>query len=192
MSKLRVTERYRRVLSSVLWIAFATCIALGLSAGAASAQDEHKIEICHKGQTISVDIHSVIAHLEHGDFPVPCNQTNPPPCGCTLEFNPVTCTLPDGTLKTFVNRCVAACAGARDCGTIGACSDIFNPVRCTNAAGESRVFANQCQAELAGFGSCAPLCPCPQIYAPVRCGNGKTYVNACVAQCDGASGCTPL
>jgi hypothetical protein len=97
--------------------------------------------------------------------------------------------LPDGTVKTFVNQCFAACAGARECPTIGVCSDIFNPVRCTNPqTGESRLFANECQANLAGFTGCAKVCACPQIFAPVRCAGGKIYINQCVAQCDGASG----
>jgi len=34
-------------------------------------------------------------------------------------------------------------------------------------------------------------CLCPQIYAPVRCSNGKTYPNACVADCHHATGCVP-
>jgi len=36
------------------------------------------------------------------------------------------------------------------------------------------------------------MCPCGLIYAPVRCADGKIYVNACVALCEGATGCTPL
>jgi hypothetical protein len=170
------------------WTAVAACIALALSAGAASAAND--VEICHKGQTISVNVHSVPAHLAHGDLPIPCDSA--PPCACSLEFDPVTCTAQDGTTKTYINPCVAACDGARDCGHLGVCSDIFNPVRCTNQAGDSRIFANACQARLAGFGNCAPVCACGLEYAPVRCGDGNVYVNQCVASCEGQSGCTPL
>ena len=35
-------------------------------------------------------------------------------------------------------------------------------------------------------------CVCPQIYAPVRCSDGTIYINACIAACQGASGCTPV
>jgi hypothetical protein len=187
MCKPSFTERCRRVLSSVLWIAAATLIAVGLSAGTASADQDHKIEICHNGQTISVDVHAVPAHLEHGDVPLPCGS--PPPCACGLNFDPVTCD--DG--KTYVNLCVARCAGAEPCRRVGVCSNIFDPVRCQLPDGSFRIFANECQAALAGAGNCgAPLCPCGLIYAPVRCADGTIYINACVASCQGASGCAPL
>ena len=187
MSKLSVTERCRRVLPSVLSIAVATCVALLLSAGTASADQGHKIEICHKGNVISVDVHAVPAHLEHGDLPVGCDE--PDLCGCGLNFDPVTCTLPDGTVRTFANRCLAVCAGVTEpCPSVGVCSNIWDPVRCNSV-----IYANECQARLAGCtGPFEVLCPCPTIYAPVRCGDGNIYVNSCVAQCQGQSGCTPL
>ena len=34
-------------------------------------------------------------------------------------------------------------------------------------------------------------CICPQIYAPVVCDNGKTYPNACVAECRNGRNCVP-
>ena len=180
MSKLSITERYRRVLP-VLWIAVATCVVLGLSAGMASAAQQ-LVEICHKGQTISVDVHAVPAHLEHGDTVVPCDQA--PPCACSLEFNPVTCA--DG--RTYVNQCIADCAGAPGpCTRLGVCSNIWNPVTCNGV-----VYANLCQALNAGAGPCDVLCPCPLIYAPVRCSDGRTFINACVAACQQASGCAPI
>ncbi len=173
------------------WIAVAMCLALALSAGTAAAQNQgHKIVICHNGHDIEVDVHALPAHLAHGDLPIPCGSA--PPCACSLEFDPVLCTAPDGTAKTYINECVAACDGATGCGSVGVCSDIFNPVTCTNAAGETRVFANACQARLAGFGNCNTLCACGLIYAPVRCGDGSVFINQCVASCQGASGCTPL
>jgi hypothetical protein len=173
----------------MLWIAFATMIVVGLSASVASA--DSKIVICHKGQDIEVDVHAVSAHLDHGDLPRSCTADV---CACSDEFDPVTCTLPDGTTKTFANQCQANCAGATGpCGTVGACSDIFNPVTCTLPDGTIRTFANACQAKLAGCtGTITLLCPCGLIYAPVRCSDGTIFINACVAACQGASGCTPL
>jgi hypothetical protein len=39
-------------------------------------------------------------------------------------------------------------------------------------------------------GACNQACACPFILDPVTCAsNGRTYVNLCVAQCDGATGC---
>jgi hypothetical protein len=181
MSKLSITEPCRRALSSVLWIAVATFIVLGLSAGTASAQ-ERLIEICHKGKTIMVDVHAVPAHLqEHGDLLGPCGA--PAPCGCGLNFDPVAC--PNG--KTYANQCFAACDGQPACPRLGICSNIFDPVVCNGV-----VYANECQARLACDGPITVLCPCPLIYAPVRCADGNVYINACVAQCQGASGCTPV
>ena len=185
MTKLSVTESYRRVLSSALWIVFATCIALGLSAGAAFAAQDHKIDICHNGNIISVDVHAVPAHLEHGDLLGDCDGTTP--CACGQDFNPVTCTLPDGTRQLFANPCLAACAGATGCERLGVCSNIYNPVTCNG-----QIYANACQALNDGCTALQILCPCGSIYLPVRCADGRTYVNACVAQCQGQSGCTPL
>lgn len=180
MSNLSVTEGSRRVLSSVLWIAVAF---LGLSAGTASAQNR-QIDICHKGQTISVDVHAVPAHLEqHGDTIGPCGE--PGLCPCPGIFFPVTCA--DG--RTYANQCFADCAEAPGpCGPVGVCSNIYDPVRCGGV-----VYANECQARVAGCtGDNERLCPCSTDVAPVRCSDGIIYINACVALCQGASGCTPL
>lgn len=187
MFELRVTEGFRRVFSPVLWIAVATTLVLALSAGAASAAPQ-LVEICHRGQTISVDVHAVQAHLEHGDQLGPCGGTAG--CGpCSFIFDPVTCA--DG--KTYANACLAACAGAPEpCQRLGICSNIWDPVTCTAPDGSTKVYANSCQAANAGATNCTTVCACPQIYAPVRCSDGTIYVNACVAQCRGASGCTPL
>lgn len=194
MSQLSVTGGCRRVLSSVLWIAVATCV-LGLSAGTVSADQDHKVTICHKGQNITVDIHAVPAHLDHGDTPIPCEGAGTCPCG--EDWDPVVCTLPDGSTKIFANECFATCAGARGCQSvvtgIGVCSDIFNPVSCTLPDGTTKTFANMCQARLAGCqGPFNVLCPCGLIYAPVRCADGKIYINACVAACQGSTGCNPI
>jgi hypothetical protein len=187
MHKLSVTESYRRVLSSALWIAFATFVVLGLSAGMASADQGHKIDICHNGHIISVDVHAVPAHLEHGDLLGDCDGTTP--CACGQNFDPVTCTLPDGSVRTFANACLAACAGATpgDCPRLGICSQIYDPVTCNGT-----VYANLCQALNAGCTVAQVLCPCGSIYLPVRCSDGRVYVNACVAQCQGQSGCAPF
>jgi hypothetical protein len=189
MSKLSVNTPYRRVPSSALWIALTMCIALGTSAGLAFAAEDHKLEICHKGQTISVDVHAAPAHLEHGDLPVAC-EVEGNVCGCGLDFDPITCVLPDGTTKTFANECLARCAGATgNCPRLGICTNIWNPVSCNGV-----IYANLCQAALAGavLDCPLPLCACPLIYAPVHCTDGRTFVNSCVAQCLGQSICTPL
>ena len=185
MSKLSITSQGRRVLSSVLWIAFAACVVLGLSAGTASAAQDHKIDICHKGKTISVDIHAVPAHLEHGDR-LFCDGVSP--CACSEEFDPVSCTLPNGTTRVFANECLARCAGCTGpFDRLAICSNIYNPVTCTLPDGTTQTFANACQARNAGCtGPFNVLCPCPQIYAPVRCADGRIYINACVAACQGA------
>jgi hypothetical protein len=184
MSKLSVTARSRRVLSSVLWIAAATFMVLGLSAGAASAAPD-QVDICHKGKTLSLNVHAALAHLEHGDH-LSCDEGT---CPCSNEFDPVTCTMPDGSTRLFANQCLADCAGATGpCNRLGVCSNIYLPVTCNGV-----VYANECQARNAGCpGPFTALCPCPSTYAPVRCGNGRIYANACAAECDGASGCTPL
>ena len=186
MTEKRVSERCRRALTPVLWFAAATWVLLGLSAGTASAQG-NRIEICHKGQIISVDVNAVSAHLEHGDLLGSCDE--PAPCGCGLNFDPVTCILPDGSTRTFANECLARCAGFEGCERLGVCSNIFDPVTCGGV-----IYANRCQALNAGCppGDIQVLCPCPQIYAPVRCSDGIIYVNSCVAQCRGASGCSPV
>jgi hypothetical protein len=179
MSKLIATERSRRLLSPMLWIAFATIIALGLSAGTAFAQSQ-TVEICHKGKTLSVGVNAVSAHLDHGDHVGSCETT----CACTGEFDPVTC--PDG--RTYANSCLAECAGQTSgCTRLGVCSNIYNPVTCGGV-----VYANRCQALNAGCTDFTDLCACPQIYAPVRCSDGRIYINACVATCRGGTGCTPV
>ena len=37
--------------------------------------------------------------------------------------------------------------------------------------------------------SIGPICRCPENYAPVLCSNGQVYGNACLAGCDGQTGC---
>jgi hypothetical protein len=185
MSKPRVADRSRQVLSPALWIAAATWIVLGLSAGTASAAP-HKIDICKNGKTLNVDVHAVPALLEQGARLGSCDGGGS--CACSQEFDPVTCT--NG--KTYANECLATCDGQSGCDRLAVCSNIWNPVSCTAPDGSTHVYANRCQAENAGATGCNVLCACPQDYAPVQCGNGKIYVNACVAQCDGQTGCTPL
>jgi len=190
MSETRVPDRCRRALSSVLWIAVATCVVLGLNAATASADQDHKVDICHKGNVISVDVHAVPAHLDHGDL-LSCGDV---PCACSSEFDPVSCTLPDGSTKVFANECLARCAGCTGpFDRLAICSNIYNPVTCTLPDGSTQTFANACQARNAGCtGPFNVLCPCGQIYAPVRCNDGRVYVNACVAACNGGIGCEPI
>ena len=181
MSKLSVSERGRRALSLLPWTAIATLVVLGLSAGTASA-DQQLIEICHKGKTISVDVHAVPAHLDHGDRLGSCEGGGT--CVCDFSFDPVTCA--NG--KTYANQCLADCDNAPGpCQRLGVCSNIYDPVICNGV-----VYANECVARNAGCSNPTKLCACGLIYAPVRCSDGTIYVNACVAACRGASGCSPV
>lgn len=41
------------------------------------AKREHKVTICHKGNTIEVDFHALQAHLNHGDYKGECKQEQP-------------------------------------------------------------------------------------------------------------------
>jgi|SRR5688572_22789172 len=179
-----IPERCRRVFSSVLGIALAVCLGLGLNAGTASAQPQ-SIEICHKGKTLRVNVHAVPALLNQGARLGPCEDGV---CACQGNFNPVTCA--NGTI--YANACFAECAGQTGCTRLGICSNIYDPVSCTAPDGSTQIYANECQADLAGATNCNVLCACPQIYAPVRCADGTIYINACIAECRGASGCTEL
>jgi hypothetical protein len=170
-----------RILRRVSWIAVATFVALVMGAGAASA-DKASVTICHKGQEISVNVHAVSAHLDHGDRLGSCDGTGT--CSCSLIFDPVTCA--DG--NAYANQCLADCAGAPGpCDRLGVCSNIFDPVSCDGV-----IYANECLARNAGCTNITRLCACGNDYNPVRCSDGTIYVNACVAACRGASGCTPL
>ena len=182
MSRFSIAERSRRVFSSVLWTVIATLVAFGLSVGTASAK-QRLIEICHKGNVISVDVHAVPAHLEHGDVLGSCDGGGA--CGpCNLLFDPVTCS--NGV--TYANQCFADCNNAPGpCERLGICTQIFDPVSCNG-----QIYANECLARNAGCTNPTKLCVCPQIVAPVRCSDGNIYINSCVAQCRGASGCTPV
>lgn len=180
MSSPSITNRFRRAYSPVLWIAFTTLTFLGLNVAPAVAAP-HLIEICQKGHTISVDVHAVPKLLEQGARLGSCDGNGV--CPCSSEFDPVTCT--NG--KTYANECLATCAGQSGCERLGICSNIWNPVTCGGVT-----YANACQAALAGATNCGTKCACPQDYNPVRCQNGKVYINSCVAECDGQSGCTPL
>ena len=179
MSKLSVSEPIRRALSPMVWTAIT--VVLGLIAGTASAE-QRLIEICHKGRTISVDVHAVPAHLEHGDRLGSCDGDSL--CVCSFAFDPVTCA--NGV--TYANACLAACAGAPEpCVRLSICTQIWDPVICNGV-----IYANECLARNDGCIGAPRLCACPQIYAPVRCADGNIYINACVAQCRGASGCVDL
>jgi len=171
--------------SPVLWIAVATCLVFGLSAGAASAQP-NLIEICHKGKNLKVNVHAVPALLLQGARLGSCEGEV---CGaCSLQFDPVTCS--NG--KTYANECFAECDGATGCTRLGICSNIYDPVTCTAPDGSTQTYANRCQAQLAGATACGVVCACDQSYAPVRCSNGTVYVNSCIAECSGQSGCVEL
>src|SRR3712207_4572563 len=61
----------------------ALVMALTMVAGPAFAGDydygkdkgkDHKVTICHKGKTISVDKHALKAHLKHGDYKGKCEK----------------------------------------------------------------------------------------------------------------------
>ena len=61
----------------------ALVMALTMVAGPAFAGDydygkdkgkDHKVTICHKGKTISVDKHALKPHLKHGDYKGECKK----------------------------------------------------------------------------------------------------------------------
>ena len=144
MSKLTVT---RRLLSSLLCFVVATCFVV-LSARTASADQDHKIQICHKGQTIEVDVHAVPAHLDHGDLLGPCGGT--PGCACGQDFDPVRCA--DG--KIYANQCQAENAGCTGPFVkLCACGLIYAPVRCADGV----IYVNACVAQCQGATGCSPI-----------------------------------
>ena len=49
-----------------------------VSATNGNDNDDHKVKICHNGNTISVDYNALDAHLRHGDYLGQCKPTNPP------------------------------------------------------------------------------------------------------------------
>lgn len=56
----------RHQLSKFLVISLIVLASLGLTSLAA-ASGGHKVNVCHKGKTLSVDQHALKAHLKHGD-----------------------------------------------------------------------------------------------------------------------------
>ena len=98
-------------------------------------------------------------------------------------------------------QCVSGCAVddalSQQDKHVCACRKILAPICCGG-----RQYSNPCLAECAGvdrpaaqqdgcaMGECAraqeavKVCACQTVYSPVCC-NGKTYTNACNAECDG-------
>jgi hypothetical protein len=70
-----------------LWIAAVSSFVLILGVGVVLAANLPNVTICHKGQTITVDAHSLAAHLAHGDGLAQCGNL----CACQPIFAPVFC-----------------------------------------------------------------------------------------------------
>ena len=56
-----------------LLLAAILCVsAIATSAGSVLAASPGKAQVCHKGQTITVSVNAVAAHLRHGDTAGAC------------------------------------------------------------------------------------------------------------------------
>ena len=77
------------------------------------------------------------AHLRHGDTFGACGTV----CACQPTIDPVTCEVGG----TFINQCIADCAGAEGCARLCVCQPTFDPVTCA----DGNVYANQCIADCA-------------------------------------------
>jgi hypothetical protein len=162
--------------SRALWLAAAGILAvLLLPLGTATAAAPPTVPVCHKGQTVQVPQGSLAGHLAHGDLVGACEEV----CGCSTIFNPVTC----GGV-TYANACVAACAGATDCGSACACQPSIDPVTCS----DGNTYVNPCVAECAGATDCGTVCACDNTFDPVVCGGAcNAFANPCQALCAGFS-----
>src|SRR5262245_23982437 len=68
-----------------------------------------KVEVCHKGHTISISSRALHAHVGHGDTAGACGSSCEDDCPQGGER--VLCE--DG--HTYTNACTAACAGQSEC-----------------------------------------------------------------------------
>src|SRR5690242_7061294 len=57
----------------------------------AQCPNSNLVAICHKGNTICVNMNAVPAHLAHGDFLGPCNVP-PPSCSVNLGNDTAFCS----------------------------------------------------------------------------------------------------
>lgn len=127
-----------------LWFAAAGSFAAILCVGVVLAAALPNVTICHKGNTIVVDANSLPAHLAHGDTLGTCDNV----CACQPSIDPVTCS--DG--NSYLNQCIADCAGATDCTRACACDLTVAPVTCSNG----NTYTNQCVADCEGATNCSP------------------------------------
>jgi hypothetical protein len=161
-----------------------SCIAavgsfvLLLGVSVAVAAPLAKISLCHKGVDIVVSENSLAAHLAHGDALGTCGTV----CACQPSIDPVACS--DG--NTYINQCVADCAGATGCGRVCPCQPSIDPVICSNR----NTYVNQCVADCDGATGCVPPCSsCPADVNTVLCTTGNFYDNQCKGICAGEEKC---
>ena len=138
-----------------------------------------KIAICHNDTTtLNLNVKALRAHLRHGDTFGACGTV----CACQPSIDPVTCEVGG----TFINQCIADCAGAEGCARLCVCAPTYDPVTCA----DGNTYANACVAECAQGANCERLCACQPSLDPIVCDDGITYINGCVAACAGAENCT--
>jgi hypothetical protein len=142
-----------------------------------------KITICHHADdnrriTLVVGENSLPAHLQHGDTLGTCDNV----CPCQPSIDPVVCS--NG--QTYINQCVATCAGQADCDRACPCQPFLDPVVCSNGS----TYINQCVATCREATDCRPPCgSCPETGNTVLCTTGNLYDNQCKGLCAGEDAC---
>ena len=83
------------------------------------------IPICHNDTTtLNLNVKALRAHLRHGDTFGACGTV----CACQPSIDPVTCEVGG----TFINQCIADCAGAEGCARLCVCAPTYDPVTCAD------------------------------------------------------------
>src|SRR5688572_6905745 len=123
--------------SRSLWFAAVGSFALIVCVGATAvlAAPVTRTAICHNGLNIVVGEPALAAHLAHGDTVGTCDNV----CACQPSIDPVFC---ESTGQTYINQCIADCAGATGCARVCACQPEIDPVTCANG----NTYINPCVA----------------------------------------------